>query len=29
MASGVLVGFGILAIFMQGFNYLLDSYLNL
>ena len=28
-ASGVLVGFGILAIFMQCFNYILDSYLNL
>lgn len=28
-ASGVLVGFGIISIFMQCFNYLLDSYLNL
>ncbi|KAB8242168.1 Alpha/Beta hydrolase protein [Aspergillus flavus] len=27
-AAGVLVGFGITSIFMQGFNYLLDSYLN-
>jgi DHA1 family multidrug resistance protein-like MFS transporter len=26
---GVMVGFGITSIFMQGFNYLLDSYLNL
>ncbi|KAB8072332.1 major facilitator superfamily domain-containing protein [Aspergillus leporis] len=25
---GVMVGFGITSIFMQGFNYLLDSYLN-
>lgn len=28
-ASGVFVGFGIIAIFMQCFNYILDSYLNL
>ncbi|KAE8161391.1 Alpha/Beta hydrolase protein [Aspergillus tamarii] len=28
-AAGVMVGFGITSIFMQGFNYLLDSYLNL
>ncbi|KAE8154107.1 Alpha/Beta hydrolase protein [Aspergillus avenaceus] len=27
--AGVLVGFGMTSIFMQGFNYLLDSYLNL
>ncbi|KAL4865780.1 hypothetical protein BDV12DRAFT_145960 [Aspergillus spectabilis] len=27
-ASGVLVGFGLTSIFMQGFNYILDSYLN-
>ncbi|KAF9894119.1 hypothetical protein FE257_009092 [Aspergillus nanangensis] len=27
-ASGVVVGFGITSIFMQGFNYLLDSYVN-
>ncbi|BAE62327.1 unnamed protein product [Aspergillus oryzae RIB40] len=27
-AAGVMVGFGITSIFMQGFNYLLDSYLN-
>ncbi|KIA75479.1 synaptic vesicle transporter [Aspergillus ustus] len=27
-ASGVMVGFGMTSIFMQGFNYLLDSYLN-
>jgi hypothetical protein len=24
-----MVGFGLTSIFMQGFNYLLDSYLNL
>jgi DHA1 family multidrug resistance protein-like MFS transporter len=28
-ASGVFVGFGLTSIFMQGFNYILDSYLNL
>lgn len=28
-ASGVLVGFGIFVIFLQGFNYLVDSYLIL
>lgn len=28
-ASGVVVGFGLTSIFMQGFNYLLDSYLSL
>ncbi|KKK20260.1 putative polyamine transporter, partial [Aspergillus rambellii] len=28
-ASGVMIGFGLTTIFMQGFNYLLDSYLNL
>ncbi|OJJ95234.1 hypothetical protein ASPACDRAFT_82069 [Aspergillus aculeatus ATCC 16872] len=27
-AAGVMVGFGITSIFMQGFNYLLDSYLQ-
>ncbi|KAG2416203.1 hypothetical protein HFD88_007396 [Aspergillus terreus] len=27
-ASGVVVGFGLTSIFMQGFNYLLDSYLS-
>ncbi|BCS29783.1 MFS transporter [Aspergillus puulaauensis] len=27
-ASGVFVGFGLTSIFMQGFNYILDSYLN-
>ncbi|OJJ33657.1 hypothetical protein ASPWEDRAFT_41504 [Aspergillus wentii DTO 134E9] len=27
-AAGVMVGFGIITIFMQGWNYLLDSYLN-
>ncbi|KAL3480523.1 major facilitator superfamily domain-containing protein [Aspergillus californicus] len=27
-ASGVLVGFGLTSIFMQGFNYILDTYLN-
>ncbi|KAL4778176.1 major facilitator superfamily domain-containing protein [Aspergillus varians] len=27
-ASGILVGFGLTSIFMQGFNYILDSYLS-
>ncbi|KAL4981219.1 major facilitator superfamily domain-containing protein [Aspergillus desertorum] len=27
-ASGLFVGFGLTSIFMQGFNYILDSYLN-
>ncbi|KAI9371379.1 major facilitator superfamily domain-containing protein [Aspergillus egyptiacus] len=27
-AAGVMVGFGLTSIFMQGFNYILDSYLN-
>ncbi|KAL4764549.1 MFS transporter [Aspergillus foveolatus] len=27
-ASGAFVGFGLTSIFMQGFNYILDSYLN-
>ncbi|KAL4913880.1 major facilitator superfamily domain-containing protein [Aspergillus aurantiobrunneus] len=27
-ASGVFVGFGLTSIFMQGFNYILDSYLS-
>ncbi|KAL4948708.1 major facilitator superfamily domain-containing protein [Aspergillus filifer] len=27
-AAGVLVGFGLTSIFMQGFNYILDTYLN-
>lgn len=28
-AAGLIVGFGMVTIFMQGWNYLLDSYLNL
>jgi MFS transporter, DHA1 family, multidrug resistance protein len=28
-ASGLFVGFGILCIFLQCFNYLIDSYLQL
>lgn len=27
--AGLFVGFGMVTIFMQGWNYLLDSYLNL
>lgn len=27
--SGIFVGFGLMAIFVQGFNYLLDVYSNL